>query len=261
MNGLVSNKNDEMLWKILSSMFQILDEKNITQGITIVIENGKLYICFDKNCLSETNVLILEKISYVYSETLFHSDNKQSPNSDRLEYWCPDEDYDMGTHITERCQNKKMVVLELSLNDQFIIFGTSIMLASTLQEQDPMHLKINEELVVVEEDLIKRQKHYISSGRPDLGWINLRILLNRENSLWENAYAHRMYMCEINSPVLCDNIISTVLMGYNEKVFINFCMEKEDLEKAIKEHFKRQTNGDEAKNIELNEIQKRLLKS
>jgi len=51
-------------------------------------------------------------------------------------------------------------------------------------------------------------------------------------------------------------------MGYNEKVFINFCMEKEDLEKAIKEHFKRQTNnGDEAKNIELNEIEKRLLKS
>ena len=119
--------------------------------------------------------MILEKISYVYSETLFYSDNLQTPNADRLEYWCPDEDYDKGTHITERCRNKKMFVLELDSNDEFTILGTSIMLANALEEQDPVHLKVNEDLVVFEADVIERQKHYISSGYPDLRWINLNI--------------------------------------------------------------------------------------
>lgn len=52
-------------------MLHILDEKNITKGTSFVTENNKLYICFDKNCLSETNRTILEKISIVYSNTFF----------------------------------------------------------------------------------------------------------------------------------------------------------------------------------------------
>lgn len=138
----------------------------------------KNYICLDRNCLSSSNQMILEKISYVYSETLFYSDNHQTPNADRLEYWCLDEDYDKRTHITERCRNKKMFVLELDSNDESTILGTSIMLANVLEEQDPVHLKVNEDLVVFEADVIERQKHYISSGYPDLRWINLIISLN-----------------------------------------------------------------------------------
>lgn len=82
-------------------------KKNITKGITIKILDEKLYICLDKKYLSDTNQLILIKISKVYSETFFYSNNEENPNNDRLEYWCPDSDYDNITHITERCHNKK----------------------------------------------------------------------------------------------------------------------------------------------------------
>lgn len=148
-----------------------------------------------------------------------------------------------------------MFVLELDSNDQFTIIGTSIMLATALQEQDPMHLEVNEELVVLEADIIERQKHYISSGCPDLRWITL----NKENPLRENPWAPFMSICGINSPVSCDNIVSATLVGYNEKTYITFCMDKEELEKAIKEYFERQVNNGK-KNTALNEVQKKLLR-
>ena len=52
-------------------MKQIFDKNNIIKGITTIKENDKLYICFDKECLSNNNQLILEKISYAYSEIIF----------------------------------------------------------------------------------------------------------------------------------------------------------------------------------------------
>lgn len=145
MENLIIYDNDETIQKLLLPMIHILNEKNITKGISIVKENGNLYICFNKEYLSETNQLILEKISFVYSETIFYSDNLQSPNRDRLEYWCPDEHYDERTHITERCRKKKLTVLELPLNDHHTIVGTTIMLANALQEQDPLTLEVNKE--------------------------------------------------------------------------------------------------------------------
>lgn len=240
MNDLKDNINNEIIHQILSPMMQILNEKNITKGITVLEENKKLYICFDKDYLSNNNQLILEKISYVYSETIFYSNNKQSPNSDRLEYWCPDEYYDESTHITQRCRNKKMFVLELDINDYYTILGTSIMLANTLQEQDPIYLKINENLEILDQDIIERHEHYVSSGYPDLKWINLSIFLNQDNPLRKNSYAPNTCICEINNPISCENIISSVLVGYNEKKYITFCMEKDELEKSIKEYFKLQ---------------------
>lgn len=259
MEKLVSVENDNMLKQILSPMFHLLDEKNIIKGINIIKENGKLYICLDRNCLSEGNQLILEKISYVYSETLFYSDNNQSPNNDRLEYWCPDKDYDKRTNITERCRNKKIFVLELDCSDEFTILGTSIMLANALEEQDPLHLKVNKDLTVFEADIIERQKHYISSGYPDLRWINLNISLNKDNPLRENPYAPFINVCEINSPVSCDNMILAILVGYKEKIYKTFCMDREELEKAIREYFERQNkNVDENKKI--NAVHQKLLK-
>ena len=59
MNDLKNNINNEIIHQILSPMLQILDEKNITKGITVLEENKKLYICFDKDCLSNNNQLIL----------------------------------------------------------------------------------------------------------------------------------------------------------------------------------------------------------
>lgn len=252
MNDLAISQNYEM---ILSPMFQILNERNITKGITIKKENEKLYICFDRNCLSDSNQLILEKISCVYSETLFYSDDKQFPNKDRLEYWCPDEEYEKRTHITEKCRNKKMFVLELDAEDPFTILGTSIMLSNALQEQDPMHLKVNEELDVFEKDVIERHEHYISSGSPDLKWINLDISLNKDNPLRENFYAPFMSICEINNLVSYDNVVLTKLVGYNEKTYISFCMDKEELERVIKEYFERQDNeSKENENLILNRV-------
>lgn len=159
---------NKILDTILSPMFELLDNKNIVKGITTTVENEKLYISFDKDALSPCNQLILEKIAQIYSETIFYSDNVNSPNSDRLEFWCPDPDYNERTHIIERCQNKKLFVLELNLNDTFTILGTTIMLGDILQEQNPVRLKINEELTILDSDMIQREKHYNESGCPDL---------------------------------------------------------------------------------------------
>lgn len=262
MDDIVIVDKDETMQKILSPMLHILDGKNITKGINFVKENERLYICFDKNCLSDSNQLILEKISYIYSETFFHSDNRQSPNSDRLEYWCPNEEYDERTNITERCRNKKMFVIDLDLNDYFTVLGTSIMLANSLQEQDPMRVKVNKELVVLEADVIERHKHYIYSGYSDLKWINLSIFLNKDNPLRENPYAPSMTVCEINSPVSCDNIILSTLVGCNEKTYITFCMDKEEIEKTIKGYFERQASSHDVKEyIDDNQNVRMLLKS
>ena len=259
MGKLVYSENDNMLKKILSPMFQLLDEKNIIEGITIREENKKLYICLDRNCLSDCNQLILEKISHVYSKNLFYSDDNQNPNIDRLEYWCPDIDYDKKTHITERCHNKKTFVLELDYADGFTVLGTSIMLANALVEQDPLRLKVSENMNVFEADIIERQKHYILSGYPDLRWINLNISLNKNNPLRENPYAPFINVCEINSPVSCDNVILATLVGYKEKIYKTFCMDKDELEKAIREYFGRQNNIDE-ENKKINAVQQKLLK-
>lgn len=261
MGDLVTNMNEESLQILLSPMMNILDKKNIAEGVSFVEENSKLYICFDKDYLSKCNRLIIDSISAVYNEDFFHSDNRQSPNSDRLEYWCPDEWYDEETQITKRCRAKKMVVLELDMNDRFTILGTSIMLANNLREQDPMELKVNIEKLVLENDLIERHEHYIASGYPDLGWINLSIILNKDNSLRENPYATRMSICEINSTFSCDNVILATLGGYEEKTYITFNMDKEELEKNIEEHFGRKISSDEQNNNDLLEMyQKQLLK-
>ena len=133
------------------------------------------------------------------------------------------------------------------------------MLANALEEQDPLHLKVNEDLTVFEADIIERQKHYISSGYPDLRWINLSISLNKDNPLRENPYAPFISVCEINSPISSDNMILTTLVGYKEKIYKKFCMDKEELEKTIREYFERQNkNNDENKKI--NAVHQKLLK-
>ena len=258
-NKQIIKVSDERIQKMLLPMMGILDQKNINKGITVVIENNKVYIGVDKKCLSETNITILEKISYVYSETLFYSDDSKNPNADRLEYWCPDENYNKITNITERCRNKKIFVLELDCSDEFTVLGTSIMLANALEEQDPLHLKVNEDLTVFEADIIERQKHYISSGYPDLRWINLSISLNKDNPLKENPYASFISVCEINSPVSCDNMILASLIGYKEKIYKTFCIDKEELEKAIREYFERQNKNYE-ENKKINAVHQKLLK-
>jgi len=223
----------------------ILNQKNIIQGITIVTDENKLYIGIDRNCLSASNLTILEKISTIYCETLFYTDNKQKPNLDRLEYWCPDDDYAKETNIAERCSNKETIVLELDLNDEFTILGTSIMFANVLQEQDPMSLKINDGEEVVPVDLIKRHEHYIVSNYPDLNWFNLTVDLNMDNPLYENPWANKLGIWEINNPSSCDNMLLSILVGYNEKKYLTFSMKKEELAKVIEQYFCKQIEPDE----------------
>lgn len=254
--------NEITLQQLLWPMMRILDEKNIIEGIKSIIDNAKLYICFDKEYLSCTNKLILEKISTVYSETFFYSDNEQSPKLDRLEYWCPDRYYDKEFNIIERIHNKKMIVLELDVNNAFVILGTTIMLANVLQEQDPMQLKSNEKAQVLTTDIIDRHQHYMDFGCQDSNWIHLNVSLNKDNPLRENFYAPLMCICEINSPIQCDNMVATTMIGYDEKKYINFNMKKEELEKVIREHFQKNCETEEqTKKDILNEIQRNLIKN
>lgn len=244
----VLNCNEE-LKKILSPMFKILDKKNIIDGISVIEDKDKLFLCFDRRYLSNTNQLILEGISFVYNETIFYSNDSKMPNNDRLEYWCPDKVYDAETHITERCRNKILFVLELNSNKQFIILGTTIMLANTLQEQDPLSLKINDELLVIDEQLLERHNNYLLAGCPDQRWINLNIILDRENSLRNNCYAPTMSICDINSSILCDNMYLAAMAGYKEKTYVTFCMNKEDLTKAIESYFNSEEIALESKKL------------
>lgn len=260
MNNIIIYENNSDLEKLLSPMEYILDKKNITEGRKNIKEKGKLYICFDKDYLSITNKLIIEKISFIYSEMIFYSDNIESPSMDRLEYWCPDEEYDKKSHKTERIQKKKLFVLELDLTDQFSILGITIMLANCLQEQDPMSLKINENVEVLSSDIITRHQHYIDNGSPDSNWILLMVSLNKDNPLRENFYAPFMSVCEINSPVSCDNIVLTTMVGFNEKKYINFDIERTELEKAIEKFFSEEYSVSEQNSNIISEIQKKLLK-
>lgn len=74
-------------------------------------------------------------------------------------------------------------------------------------------------------------------------------------------YAPSISICEINSHVSCDNIVSSALIGYNKKTYITFNMEKEQLEKSIQEYF-RKPNEQEKQDITItsNEVKKKLLK-
>lgn len=260
MKDISDLKENQEIQKLLGPMLYILDKKNITEGINYVSENGKLYICFDKEYLSETNKIILEKISFIYSETIFYSDNSSSPNSDRLEYWCPDDDYDKNYHVTERIKNKKMFVLELDLNNPFNFVGITIMLANSLQEQDPIALKIYEMANVLPSDLLERHQHYLDAEVKDSDWIQLTISLNKDNPLHENWYAPFIGVCEINTPVSCDNMLLAVMVGNHEKRCIEFNMERENLEQAIKSFLEREFDFDNCNNNNLTEeIQKRLV--
>ena len=246
---ILNNKDIKELEQFFSPMMEILNSKNIIDGINIIEENDKVYCCFEKDYLSSINRLLLMKISYIYSETIFYSDNVESPNSDRLEYWCPDDLYDEKYHVTERCKNKKLVVLQLNRNDKFTILGTTIMLANILQEQDPLQLKINQEKEVFTSDEAKRHQHYISMDCPDRQWLCLNVFLNKDNPLNENFYAPLVSCCEINSPVECDNIILSTFVGCNEKKMLCFNMDKEQLQVVIQEYLKSLNNEHDSKNI------------
>lgn len=250
------------LMESIKPMLDILDKKNVTSGINIIEENNKVYITFDKSYLSETNQVILETISSIYSETLFYSDNQEHPIQDKLELWCPDDEYAERTHIRERCKAKRLFVQVLDISDPLEFVGTTIMLANAIQEQDPLDLEVNKNLSVIDADINARHEHYMFAEVNDTNWFNLTVSLNRNNPLCENPYAPFMTMCDLNSPVSCDNIISTALVGCKNKMYISFCTEEEELEKAIEAYLnpKTEDNKEESPNNVISEIKQRLLK-
>lgn len=182
------------------------------------------------------NRFILYKISSVYVETLFYSDNLENPNLDRLENWVPDEWYDKEYHITERCLGKKYIVLELNDRDNLKIVGTSIMLANCLQEQDPIELKANDSEILLDKDDLFRHDNYVKDGCSDKEWIHLTIALDKDNPLRENPYANFILVTAINSPVQDANVIVQTLVGCNNKKYITFCMDDENLLEEIKKY-------------------------
>lgn len=246
----------------IAPMLDILDKKNISNGINIIEEDNKVYITFDKSYISETNQEILEVISSIYSETLFYSDNSIHPIQDKLELWCPDEEFERNTHIRERCKGKRLFVLVLDKDNSLELVGTTIMLANALQLQDPFSLKANEDISVIDTDMNERHEHYENSSINDSSWFNSSVSLNKGNPLCENFYAPFMTMCEINSPVSCDNIISTTLVGYKNKTYITFCMEEEYLKEAIEGYLNPKPEEDdiqENKSNNIDESKQRLL--
>lgn len=253
----VKGKNENMA--LLVPMMHILDSKNITEGIKIVLENDKVYICLEKRWLSEVNKFILFKIAEVYSETMFYSDNSVSPSSDRSEYWNPDGAF---PHVLEECMNKKFYVLELKRNDAFTILGTSIMLANCLQEQDPLQLDVNKDKNIYSLDEIARHDHYEANGCPDHKWLCFTIALDQNNPLRESPYAPFISVVQINTPVKCDNVISAVMVGYDVKTYISFNMDRKDLEETIRNHFNK-TSDEPTKEVQevLGDVKQKMLEN
>ena len=71
-----------------------------------------------------------------------------------------------------------------------------------------------------------------------------------------------MSIFELNSPVNCDNVVLTIFAGCNEKNYVTFNMDIEELENSIKKYFKRQGNNtEENENNLLNNSNKKLLKT
>jgi len=221
---------------IFIPMFEILDKKNINKGVGISRNDGKIFVIFSSDYLSEMNRFILYKISSVYSETLFYSDNFENPNLDRLEKWVPDEWYDKEYHVTERCLRKKYIVLELNDEDNLKILGTSIMIANCLQEQDPFELKASDLEILLDKDDLFRHDNYIKDGCPDQAWIHLTIALDKDNPLRENPYANFMLITAINSPIQDAGLLTQTLVGYENKKYVNFCMDDENLLEEIKKY-------------------------
>lgn len=228
--NLIANNND--FQEVLYPMFEILNKKNINCGLNVKSDNNYIYICFDKDYLSSTNKLILEKIYSVYSNQFFYSDH--------LEYLCPDKDYEI--EIKKKFEDKKYIILELDKIDSFVILGTTIMIANCLQEQDPLSLKANKSKTIFLSDEIERHNNYVLNGFQDLSWICLNIILDSSNPLRKNPYATSFLTCEINSPVECDNIFGTIMIGCNDKKYITFNMDKKELLKAINDYFQDSDN-------------------
>ena len=229
------NQLDTNLKEYLNPMYTILNDKNIKYGLNIRIVDNKIYICFAKDYLSDLNKAILSSISYVYCETFFYSDDFQNPYRDKLEYWCPDEDFEKSTHIIERCQNKKVFVLELDLSDLEILLGTTIMLANTLQLQDPLELKIYENVDIIESDIMKMHQNFINILQNQPRYINLTVTLDDNNSLRENPYALLAFVNNITEFGL--EFDSTKVDPSIEIQFKTFCLNRVNLANAIREYF------------------------
>lgn len=226
---------DPNLKEYLIPMYTILNAKNIKYGINIRSANNKIYICFAKNFLSDLNLAILSAISSIYCETLFYSDDFQNPYSDKLECWCPDEEFEKSTHIIERCQNKKFFVLELDVSDLETLLGITILLAQTLQLQDPLELKIYENVNIIESDIMHMHQNFINTIQNYPRYINLTVSLNDDNPLRENPYAKLVSVNNITEFGL--EFDSTKMDSSIEVQFKTFCLNKVNLANAIREYF------------------------
>lgn len=221
---------------LLKPLLEILNGKNITDSFFYRIENNKLYCCFKQSALSDFNRKILYLISEIYSETIFYSDDEVSPNTDRLEYWPLSEDLNYLQELYNRCINKRIIVFECDINDSLMIMGGTIMLANMLQIQDPLTIPVNKDKEIYSAEELARHDTYLEAGSPDQNWFQLTVVLSRNNPLRDNFYAPTLKVANINSPIECDNIIAATFVGCENKTFLTFKLDEEDLVTAIEEY-------------------------
>lgn len=221
---------------LLKPLLEILNGKNITDSFFYRIENNKLYCCFKQSALSDFNRKILYLISEIYSETIFYSDDEVSPNTDRLEYWPLSEDLNYLQELYNKCINKRIIVFECDINDSLMIMGGTIMLANMFQMQDPLTIPVNKNKDIYSAEDLARHDAYLEAGSPDQNWFQLTVVLSRNNPLRDNFYAPILKVANINSFIECDNIIAATFVGCENKIFLTFKLDEEDLVTAIEEY-------------------------
>lgn len=221
---------------LLKPLLEILNGKNIIDCFFYRVENNKLYCCFKQSALSDFNRKILYLISEIYSETFFYSDDEVSPNADRLEYWPLNENLNYLQELYNRCINKRIIVFECDINDSLMIMGGTIMLANMFQMQDPLSLPVNQGKDIYSAEELARHDNYLEAGSTEQNWFQLTVVLSRNNPLRDNFYAPTLKVANINTPIVCDNIIAATLVGCENKTFLTFKLDEEDLVTVIEEY-------------------------
>ena len=114
MNDDIKPNYETKVNKLLEPMLKILNTKNIYRGIHTMLVGDELYCIFEQTYLSESNRVILRKISYVYSNVFFFSDDIDAPSRVCLVYWAP-VGYCDESSLIEEIKKKKAVVLKLNI--------------------------------------------------------------------------------------------------------------------------------------------------
>lgn len=231
---------EEVTAKHLKLLLCELSDKNIT-GARFVKQNSKVMLLFDKTLLSRTNQQILNAINSIYPNTIVSINDAENPfdyeglfdlesekqNKKVRPYTSYIYSIQSGANIIDYFDRFRFVGIELdteAIPEKNTQFGFILEFINALQEQDIMQYEISD---VLNENEIKRHKHYMKNGCPDKNHINLFIYYNENLVEYSNGlrisndpYLSKKFILILNkeSPNITNESINLTLERINQNV-------------------------------------------